>query len=316
MTNDASRTGGVLAVKGVVVTERDVNLLCDLLCYGAMLPVHLQALFFPECSRRRMNQRLRQLCDAGLVLRRPMPLGLGGALPHADASWSVPLVYRLGGAGAPLVAARLGWDIADVRRLVRAGTPTAIAHTLAVVSLRVRAERAVQERNAAGAEGQLRLAFLPERLVRHGYQVRAPGGRWREEVYKPDALLRFRFGASAETLFAVEADLGHTSSSEWKRKMEIAVRYRRSGLFQKRYGATGFLTLVCTTGGRRLANLRRLFEASLKPEDAAAFGVATLADIAARGPLDADWHVPGWATPLALEAWANMRGGLGGGINT
>ena len=316
MTSDASRTGGVLAMKGAAVTERDVDLLCDLLCYGAMLPVHLQALFFPECSRRRMNQRLRQLCDAGLVLRRPMPLGLGGALPPADAPCGVPLVYRLGGSGAPLVAARLGWDVADVRRLVRAGTPTAIAHTLAIVSLRVRAERAIRERNEAGAEGPPRLEFLPERLVRHGYQVRAPGGRWREEVYKPDALLRFGFGQSTRTFFFAEVDLGHTSSSEWKKKAEIAVRYRRSGLFQKRYGAAGFFTLICTTGERRLANLRRLLEASLEPEDAAAFGMATLADIAARGPLDADWHVPGRATPLALEAWSPMLGGLEGGTTT
>lgn len=315
MTSDASRTGGALAVKGVVVTERDVDLLCDLLYYGAMLPAHLQALFFPECSRRRMNQRLRQLCDAGLVLRRPMPLGLGGALPPGDAPRGVPLVYRLAGAGAPLVAARLGWDVADVRHLVRAGTPTAIAHTLAIVSLRVRAECAIRERNEAG-KGPVSLEFLPERLIRHGYQVRAPGGRWREEVYKPDALLRFGFRQSTRTFFFAEVDLGHTSSSEWKKKAEIAVRYRRSGLFQKRYGAAGFFTLVCTTGERRLANLRQLLAASLEPEDAAAFGVATLADIAARGPLDAGWHVPGWEFPLLLEAWAAMRGDLEGGINT
>jgi len=316
MTNDALRMGGVLTMKGVVVTERDVDLLCDLLCYGAMLPVHLQALFFPECSRRRMNQRLRQLCNTGLVLRRPMPLGLGGALPRAAAPGCVPLVYRLGGAGAPLVAARLGWDVADVRRLVRAGTPTAIAHTLAVVSLRVRAERAVRERSETGAAGYGRLKFLPERLVRHGYQVRVPCGRWREEVYKPDALLRFETGENGGTFFFAEVDLGHTSSCGWKKKAEIAVRYQRSGLFQRRYGTAGFFTLVCTTGGRRLANLQRLLEASLDPEDAAAFGLATLADIATRGPLDADWHVPNRMAALSLEAWAAMRGDLKGGINT
>lgn len=195
---NAKRTSNLSVPEGIVVTERDMDLLCDLLCYGAMLPVHLQSLFFPECSRRRMNQRLKQLCDAGLILRRPMPLGLGSALPYTDAPCGIPLVYRLGRAGAPSVAARLGWDVADVRRLVRAGTPTAIAHCLEIVTLRVHAERAVRERGEAGRVPSLRLEFLPERLIRHGYQIRPQGGRWREEAYKPDALLQFGFDKGRE----------------------------------------------------------------------------------------------------------------------
>ena len=296
---------------GVALTQRDVSLLCDLLAYGAMLPRHIQTLFFPDCSRRRMNQRLRQLCDAGLVLRRPLPLGLGSALPHADAPFGIPLVYRLGGAGAHPVAASLGWDVADVRRLVRAGTPTAIAHTLEIVSLRVRAEQGVWEHNerrkVEDAGTGVRLEFLPERLIRHGYQVRAPGGEWREEVFKPDALLRLRSAGGPWTFCFVEVDLGHTSAGEWRKKAEIAVRYRRSGLFLKRYGGERFVTLVCTTGERRAANLRRLLEQRLAPEDAACFGLAALADVAARGPLEDVWHVPGKSNPLSLEDLAGVQ---------
>ena len=305
---------------GVAITERDAGLLCDLLAYGAMLPGHIQTLFFPDCGRRRMNQRLRQLCDAGLVLRRPLPLGLGGALPYANAPCAIPLVYRLGGSGAPLVAVRLGWDVADVRRLVRAGTPTAIAHTLEIVTLRIRAERAVQEQNEHldknGAGAVVRLEFLPERLIRHGYQVRAPGGEWREEAFKPDALLRLRFAGGQWTFCFTDVDLGHTSAVEWRKKAEIAVRYRHSGLFRKRYGGNGFVTLVCTTGERRLANLRRLLDQRLEPEDAACFGLATLADVAARGPLKAVWHVPGRTEPLSLEAWAPVQAEPEGDVAT
>ncbi len=98
--------------------------------------------------------------------------------------------------------------------------------------------------------------------------------------------------------------MGHTSSSEWKVKTDIAVRYRRSGLFQTRYGAPGFQTLVCTTGERRLAHLRHLLTRHLGETDAACFGLTTFADIAAEGLFAPICRVPSEASPLRLEDWA------------
>jgi len=289
----------------LLLQERDVIILCDLLTYGAMLGEHIHALYFAGCSRRRMNQRLRQLQDAALVVRRPMPLGLSAGLPNATVSTGIPWVYGLGAAGAPLVAARLGWDLAEVRRLARLGTPTAAAHTLEIVSLRVRGEEAVQQRNLErGNQPATAFRFVPERLLRHVYEVRALGGAWRAEAFKPDALMQVSFNGISERYFFVEVDLGHTSSSEWKVKADIAVRYRRSGLFQTRYGAPGFQTLVCTTGERRLAHLRHRLTRHLGEADAAYFGLTTFADIAAKGLFAPICCVPNAAAPLRLEDWA------------
>ena len=330
-----------LKVDGEVrLGERDLLLLCDLLTYGSMLAEHIQALYFDGRSRRRMNQRLRQLIDAGLIVRRPLPLGLSAGLPVPDASGGIPFVYRLGSAAASLVAVRLGWDVAEVRRLTRQGTPTALAHTLEVVRLRLQAQEAVHERNARqrlsihskdtqsentqSKGGITALEYLPERLLQHRYELRAPGGKWKAEIFKPDALIKFAQpdgaqrpdGAQKEALCSahlslhcqwrhwfVEVDLGHTSSAEWETKSDIAVRYRRLGLFQKRYGAEGFQTLVLTTGERRRTHLLHLFARRLPLEDAAHFGVATFADVAAAGLLASIWHVPGQEEPVSLDNW-------------
>ena len=291
-----------------VVGERDLALLCDLFTYGAMLPEHIHALFFAGRTRRRMNQRLQQLCSAGLVSRRPLPLGLSAALPHAAAR-GLPWVYGLGRDGAPLVAARLEWDLADGRRLVRLGTPTAAAHTLEIVRLRLAAEDAVRRRNdretdgAVATDDKVEMEFSPERLLRHAYQVRASGGAWRDEIYKPDALLKVAFAGGLWRHYFAEIDLGHTGASEWGLKAAIAHRYQKTGLFRKRYGADGFRTLVCTTGERRLARLSQLLIRQLGAENASRFGLTTFAQIASGGLLAPVWHVPGADGPLSLEGW-------------
>ena len=303
----------------LVVQERDLVMLCDLFTYGAKLGEHLHALYFPGCTRRRMNQRLHQLQNAGLIVRRPLPLGLSTALPHAVVP-GAPWVYGLGSAGAPLVSAHLEWDLTEVRRVVRLGTPTAVVHTLEVVRFRIQAEEAVHQRNQRSSNAkesqiqdtevqkaeceEMAMQFMPERLLRHSYQVRMGGGSWRDEVYKPDALLKVAFAGGPWQHHFVEADLGHTSGSEWKVKAAIAVRYSRSGLFEKRYGAATFGTLICTTGERRLTHLSRLLAQQLEAEDAARFGLTTFAEVATKGPLAAIWQVPGTKRPLGLEEWS------------
>lgn len=304
-----------------VVQERDLALLCDLLTYGAMLGEHIHALYFDGRSRRRMNQRLQQLQYAGLVIRRPLPLGLSAALPLGG---SMLWVYGLGSVGAPLVAAHLQWDLADVRRLVRLGTPTAAAHTLEIVRLRLQAEDAARQYKEHGEAKKhgwkesmpeaerpvpktefLKVEFLPERLLRHAYQVRAVGGTWRDEVYKPDALLKLAFAGDPWRHFFAEIDCGNTSAPEWGVKAFIALRYSRAGLFQKRYGADDFRTLIVTTGRRRLAHLSQLLIRQTGPEDAARFALTTFSAIAEAGLLAPVWQVPGIEGPLSLEDWSS-----------
>lgn len=280
----------------VQLGQRDAALLGDLALYSVMLAEHIQALYFGGCSRRRMNQRLQQLVTAGLLVRRPLPLGLSAGQPLSEASNSIPFVYRLGGAAGPVVASLLGWDVAEVRRLIRQGTPTAAAHALEIVRLRVQAEQAIREWNAqttASPGGtSLAMEFLPERRLHHRYELRVLGGQWRDEVFKPDALIKLAWAAGQWRYWFIEADLGHTSSAEWEIKANIAARYRRSSLFQKRYAADDFGTLILTTGKRRQAHLRQLLMRCLPPEDAVHFGIATFKDIATHGLLAPLWHLP------------------------
>ena len=319
-STDCPRSRNSALQPALIVGERDLALLCDLLTYGAMLGEHIHALYFAGRSRRRMNQRLQQLQHAGLVIRRPLPLGLSAALPL---SGSLPWVYGLGNAGTPLVAAHLQWDLADVRRLVRLGTPTAAAHTLEIVRLRLQAEDAARQhkdhqRKEHGAKGSvpeaerpvpkmevLKIDFLPERLLRHAYQVRTVGGTWRDEVYKPDALLKLAFAGGLWRHFFAEIDCGHTSAPEWGVKASIALRYSKAGLFQKRYGADDFRTIIVTTGRRRLAHLSQLLIRQTGPEDAARFALTTFSAIAEAGLLAPIWQVPGTDRPLSLEDWSS-----------
>ena len=320
-STDCPRSRNSALQPTLVVGERDLALLCDLLTYGAMLGEHIHALYFDGRSRRRMNQRLQQLQHAGLVIRRPLPLGLSAALPL---SGSMPWVYGLGSAGAPMVAAHLQWDLADVRRFVRLGTPTAAAHTLEIVRLRLQAEDAAQQRNEHGEAKKhgwkesipeaerpvpkteiLKVEFLPERLLRHAYQVRAVGGTWRDEVYKPDALLKLAFAGGPWRYFFAEIDCGHTSAPEWGVKASIALRYSQAGLFQKRYGADDFRTVIVTPGRRRLAHLSQLLIRQTGPEDAARFALTTFSAIAEAGLLAPVWQVPGIEGPLSLEDWSS-----------
>ena len=281
-----------------------------------MIAPQIQALYFPGCSRRRMNQRLQQLGNTGFIVRRPMPLGLSAGLPLSSALSSVPFVYGLGGAAAPIVAAQLGWDVSDVRRVTRMGTPTAIAHTLESVRLRLQAEQAVREQKVNSREnkgveaksmeagsGEVVLEYLPERLLGHRYGLRAPGGQWKNEHFKPDALIKLAWSGGPWRHWFVEIDLGHTASAEWEKKADVAVRYRTLGLFQRRYGADGYGTLVVTTGDRRRAHLQHLLARRFGPEDAAHFGVTTFSEVASRGLLAPIWHMPGCAAMVSLETW-------------
>ena len=323
-TGVTKKTPGRTALR---LEERDLSLLCDLFTHGAMLRVQVQALHFP--SLRRCNRRLRQLFMAGCVAWTPLPLGTQAAWlsgqremvineqvinkevvnNRAEAGFgsqyvfSSQYVYRLGPAGAQPVAQCLGWNEADVRRLLRPGSPLYLAHALEGVRFRLLLTQAVETGNVR------LLRFLPERLLLHAYEVREtgrPGAPWRREVFKPDAFFeiallaaRPAIGAACEpypSRFFVEIDLGHTSAREFANKVRIYRRYQGSGLFEKRYGGTGFRTLVCTTSPTRRDNLRRIVEG----EGTDLFWLSTLADIANPGPFAPVWHVPFRSEPVTL----------------
>ena len=274
----------------ICLQPRDVDLLTDLHAYGCMLRGQIQELYFGSVPRA--NLRLRQLFDARYVVRAALPLPSEIGVPSG-----CQFAYLLGPAGIPVVAARRGTDPADIRRQQRHGTPAYLQHTIEIVNIRLAAEAAARSCPDVRLE-----RFLPERLCQHAYQYREHEGGahsghagWRREVYKPDAVMLLNQAGTAAG-FAIEVDLGHTSSGEFLLKSRIHARYATSGLFARRYGVEKTRTLCVTTSAKRRDNLRRLLE----KEGNAGFWFSTFAAIREEGLLGAVWYAPKNPTPARL----------------
>jgi hypothetical protein len=254
---------------GLALTGRDEEMLGELFLHRAMSRGQLQALYFGSASR--CNVRMRQLFDHGYVLRW---------YPE-EAPYGAQAVYAVASASVPLVARRLAMTEEAVRvSLRRSPTPTYLAHTLAIVDFHIRLRQAVD----VCPEVRLDL-WLPELRCRHEYEIRSAGGRWRPEVFKPDAFLRIVTPSGYRNLF-LEVDRGTVSARLFSAKMDSYTRYRESGLYAEVYGEDPFDVLVATTGVRRITHLRQLAYGRHNP----AFLFAVTADVRAVGPLSRIWH--------------------------
>ena len=269
---------------GLVLTERDEALLADLFTHQLMDRGQIQELYFSSVPRA--NARLRQLYDHGLVTRTFTPLS-----PYGSQG-----LYRVGAAAAAIVAARLDMDAGEVKRLCRTGaeSPQFVEHTLAIVDFYLALRRATENLPEIGLD-----LWLPELLCRHEYEVQETGkplpmGRrsgWRSQVFKPDAFVRLSTRGGYRSGF-VEIDRGHTSSAKFSEKLSFHRRYAESGLFAQMYGKESgdFVTLVVTTGERRLGHLR---EIARKTREGGCFWFTTFAEVRSPGPLAPIWQVPG-----------------------
>lgn len=273
----------------VCLQERDVALLVELYQFGCLLREHIQARFFG--SKPRANARLRQLYDGHFVERADLPEAT--AAGQCD---GLPAVYLLGTTGVPVVASQLGEDPATIRQSLRKGTPAYLQHSLEIVRFHLALEASLRDQ-----PGVTLHCFLPKRRCRHAYEVRrksesdAQKKPWRTEVYKPDAVFALACSGTVHA-FAVEIDLGHTSSAEFARKLEIHARCAVSGQFVKRFDTVKTATLIVTTSPQRRDNLRRIAHA----QAGLRFLFATFADIQAQGIPASIWHTPDGADPVAL----------------
>jgi Replication-relaxation len=257
---------------GLRLEERDARLLCDLFLHRFMARGQLEALYFT--STVRCNARLRQLFDYAYVKRYYLPAAPYGA----------QAVYSIGKNAVPLVAARLDMEADEVAgQYRRTRTPSFIEHTLEVVNLWLAFRDA-----CAQAEGVEIERWLPETLCRHDYTLGVKGAaRRKQEAFKPDAFVRLACGGRFYDYF-IEVDLGHTSSRQFLGKLMTHQRYLESGLFTQIFGRERFKTLVVTTTGRRLKNLRALVEA----QGSDLFWFATLDDARQSGITGRIWQVP------------------------
>ncbi len=291
------QTRSYAAIGVTCLTERDVALLCDLWGFGLLLRDQIHALHFSECELRRVNRRLKILSDSSFVIGSLLPLGpLTNPTMAAVPGSRSQRVYRLGPAGAEVVARRLEVDLIAVRQRIREGSRTHAAHALEVANARIVLEQAAR-RPGSGARV---VSFTGEAPLRHAFEVRrvADGTRtdaaWRLQVFKPDALAICEHGGSTHHLF-FEVDLSWAASAEIAQKLRIHGIYLKEGLFARRFGpgADAFRTLVLTTGERRAEHLKALAE-----EEGAQFAwfttLTAFAKMAVRrtGLFAPIWHVP------------------------
>lgn len=227
---------------GLRLEERDEQILSDLFLHRLMSRGQIERSYFS--STVRCNARLRQLFDYKFVARHYPPYAPFGA----------QAIYSVGKEALPLVARRLEMELPEVARYYRrTKTPTFIEHTLAVVDIWMKF------REAVAAQPNLELdLWLAELQCRHEWDIRASGGAWRKESFKPDGFFRLARPDGTFFSFFIEADLGHTSARQFVGKLQTHARYLESRLFAETYGCDWFRTLVVTTGQRRLANLRAL----------------------------------------------------------
>ena len=225
--------------------ERDEQILCDLFLHRLLGRSQIEALHF--YSTVRCNARLRLLFDHGFVLRHFPP----------SAPFGAQAIYSVGKSALPIVARRSEMELPDVTRYYRrTQTPTFIEHTLAVVDIWMAFRESCDSRN----DMSLNL-WLAEMQCRHDWDIRAAGGIWHKEAFKPDGFVRLQTPEGYADFF-IEADLGHTSSRQFERKILTHQRYLESGMFQQTFGLPSFRTLVITTSERRLINLSAIGEAN------------------------------------------------------
>lgn len=281
-----------LPVCGLALGPRDEALLTALFLNRTMTRGQIQALFFSSVPR--CNARLRQLYDWGYLSRAYLPTAPFGSQG----------LYSVGKSALPLIALYLDRtgiraDEADVAAQCRRPALSLLEHTLAVGDVYVAAQKATALRPHVRLDH-----WLPERFCRHGYEVRradgstGPGtGRWRKEVFQPDAFLRLTRGdASAAGNFFLEVDRGHTNSRQFAGKLRTHAHFLGSGLFADVFGWPDFHTLVVTTGQKRLDNLRALAER----EGSTLFWFTTSEAVDRSGILAPIWRAPFTADALEL----------------
>lgn len=256
---------------GMRLEERDEQILQDLFLHRLMSRGQIERTYFSSTAR--CNARLRLLFDYQFVARHFPPYAPFGA----------QAIYSVGKAALPVVARRLGMDLNEVVRFYRRiQSPTFIEHTLAMVEIWIRFREVVE------SEPTLSLAlWLAEMQCRHEWEIRIPGGKWHKETFKPDGFARIKL-PDMELNFFLEADLGHTSATQFLKKLLTHQRYLESGLFEQVYGGTNFKTLVITTGERRLRNLLALVET----QKSSLFWFTTFSELKSNILKSDLWHVP------------------------
>lgn len=250
------------------VTPRDLDILDDLASYRFLSVPQITALYFTSASTA--EGRLRQLVDAGLVVRVFMPVR-----PFDKTSTTI---YALGAKGAALLAPR--HEGSKPRHLTPKDHRSALFldHTLRRNDVRICLE--LLDRTLPGFH-LLAWKQAPEDVRGAAVVATRYGGRVRVPVV-PDGFFAFRV-KSTVTAYCVEIDMGTVNTEKMLARYRAYLTWWREGGAARKFGPAPMRVLTMTTTTSRMETLRRLARAAPPPgvrSNLLWFALLPIADIA------------------------------------
>lgn len=264
----------------LALTDRDRELLNLLDRHLLLTREQLQWLLDWPCVTR-INRRLRQLFDSGLVERRFMPVQSGSA----------PAIYYLG------------------REAIRhlASTNKGDSDTL------LRRRRRIQRMPDSTLAHDLGISDFAASFIRHCLKM--PGGEWtswlNEYAFlnacraakvplavmpRPDGYGRYAINRLLYH-FCLELDTGSESLRRLRRKLELYQMAQSSGYFRKLFKLSRLTVLIVTTSSGRAASLA----ARLPPSPSLRVLIGTLTEVTQNPLFGAVWNMPGQQTSTSLH---------------
>lgn len=275
-----------LAEAGLLVTPRDIALLCSVHTYRQLTREQIERLHFSSLARRSGGwqshvaiRRLGLLTAHEYLHARP--------LPHAKPFGRPPLLYSLGPNAVHLVADALELEPAAVLRRQRQDARlewSTYPHRAAITELRVVLSLAAQ---AAGHRltwhADEELAQLGERAVVDGHPV----------PVRPDAFFVLSVvrldGRTRHYPCFLELQL-RSKPAVYRRKCRAFLAYFSSGRFTARFGFHSFRLLGVADSRERARHLQAAAEA--EAPNSRVFWSASLSELVA-APWAAVWFVAG-----------------------
>ena len=228
------------------IQPRDIEILQALYNYRFLTTSQTASLFFN--SKKRAEQRLRKLYDAGLVDRIFRPVIMGSA----------ETIYVLSKFGVSILSQETGIDtetISDTRLKAKKLKSFFLDHFIDINQFRVALISASESNNYDTLfwKYENELKNKSEQGVLIADKVNDPENTGQKIPVSPDAFFGLETPAG-KAYFFLEVDRATMTNTRFKRKMTGYARYWLDGVYQEKWGYKTFRVLITTTTNR-LANL-------------------------------------------------------------
>lgn len=268
------------AAPRLVLTDRDRELLNLLDQHLLLTREQLQWLLDWPCVTR-INRRLRQLFDAGLVERRFLPVQSGSA----------PAIYYLGREAIRHLASTNKGDSDTLlrrRRRIQRMPDSTLGHDLSISDF-----AASFIRHCLKARGGEWISWLNEFAFLNASRIaKVPLA----VIPRPDGYGRYAINRLLYH-FCVELDTGSESLRRLRRKLQAYQTAQSSGYFRKLFKLSRLTILVVTTSSRRAASLT----ARLPQSPSLRVLVGTLSEVTQNPLFGSVWNMAGQQTTTSLH---------------